>query len=85
MAVTTPDWLARHGGELRASKDGHSWTVYFAEEPQYLILPAPADGKFACRVTQTVNGKRFDSPTIYPTLEDAARGGLEDLRKALGW
>jgi hypothetical protein len=85
MAVTTPDWLVRHSGELRASKDGHSWTVYFAGEPQYVLLPVPASGKFSCRVTQTVNGKRLDAPFMYPTLEDAARGGLEDLRKALGW
>ena len=45
MAVTTPDWLAQHGGELRMSKDGHSWTVYFAGGPQYLVLPVPAGGK----------------------------------------
>jgi hypothetical protein len=85
MMVTTPDWLARHGGELRASKDGHSWTVYFAGEPQYLLLPVPAGGQFSCRVTQTVNGKRLDGPTTSPTPEDAVRGGLEDLRKTLGW
>ncbi len=85
MAVTTPDWLAQHGGELRASKDGHSWTVYFAGEPQYIVLPVPAAGKFTCRLTQTINGKRLDTPTTYATLEDAARGGLEDLRQALGW
>jgi hypothetical protein len=85
MAVPTPDWLALHGGELRPSIDGHSWTVYFAAEPQYLLFPVPAGGKFSCRVSQTINGKRLDSPNTYPTLEDAVRGGLEDLRKALGW
>jgi hypothetical protein len=42
-------------------------------------------GKFGCSVTQTVNGKRLDSGASYATLEDALRGGLEDLRKALGW
>jgi hypothetical protein len=85
MAVTTPDWLARHGGELRPSKDGRSWLVYFDGGPQYLLLAVPAGGKFACRVTQTVNGRRLDSGATYPTLEDAVRGGLEDLRQALGW
>jgi hypothetical protein len=85
MAVTTPEWLAHHGGELRASKDGQSWTVYFAGEPQYLLLPVPADGQLYCRLTQTVNGKRLDAPNVYPTLEEATRGGLDDLRKALGW
>jgi hypothetical protein len=85
MAVTAPDWLTRHGGELRPSADGHSWMVYFAGELQYVIAPAPADGKYSCKVTQTINGKRLDSGATHPTLEDAARGGLEDLRKALGW
>jgi hypothetical protein len=85
MALTTPDWLARHNGELRASKDGMSWLVYFAGEPQYLLMPVPVDGKFGCRVSQTINGKRLDGPTAYPSAEDACRGGLDDLRKALGW
>ncbi len=85
MAVTTPDWLTRHGGELRASIDGRSWLVYLSGDPQYLLLALPADGKFACRVSQTINGRRLDGKATYPTLEDAARGGLEDLRQALGW
>jgi hypothetical protein len=85
MAVTAPDWLGKHGGELRASADGRSWMVYFAGNMQYVIAPYPADGKFSCKVTQADNGKRVDSGATCPTLEDAARGGLEDLRKALGW
>jgi hypothetical protein len=85
MAVTTPDWLALHGGELRPSKDGRSWVVYLDREPQYLVMPVPAEGKFSCRVSQTVNGRRLDGKATYPTPEDAARGGLEDLRQALGW
>ena len=85
MSVTTPDWLTRHGGELRPSKDGRSWLVYLGGEPQYLLLAVPAEGKFACRVSQTVNGRRLGGKNTYPTLEDAARGGLEDLRQALGW
>jgi hypothetical protein len=85
MAVSSPDWLTQRGGELRASKDGKSYTVYLAREPQYLIVPVPAEGKHACRVSQTINGKRFDRGGSWPTFEDAARGGLEDLRAALGW
>lgn len=85
MAVTTPEWLTQRSGELRPSKDGHSWLVYFSGQMQYLIAPVPAGGKFACRVSQTINGKRLDGSTTYPSIEDAARGGLEDLRKALGW
>ncbi len=85
MAVTTPDWLTRHAGELRASIDGRSWLVYLDGGPQYLLMAVPAGGQFACRVSQTVNGRRLDGKGTYPTVEDAARGGLEDLRQALGW
>ena len=85
MAVNTPDWLALHGGDLHASHNGQSWTVFLNGEPQYTLVPVPAGGKFACRVTQTINGKRLDSGGVAATLEDAARLGLEDLRKALGW
>lgn len=85
MAVDVPSWLTQRGGELRASRDGHSWMVYFAGQPQYVVMPVPAAGKFACRVSQTINGRRLDGGTTYPSAEDAVRGGLEDLRKALGW
>jgi hypothetical protein len=85
MAVTTPDWLARHGGELHLGKEGRSASVYFAGQLQYVLIPVPAKGKFTCRVTETINGKRLESATTYPTAEDALRGGLEDLCKALGW
>jgi hypothetical protein len=85
MAVTTPDWLSQRGGELRASKDGNSYTVYFVGEPQYVLLPVPVGGKHACRVSQTINGRRLDGTGTYGSSDDAARGGLEELRKALGW
>jgi hypothetical protein len=83
--MTTPEWAAHRGGELRASKDGQSWTLYLGGEPQYLLLLTPAAGTHGCRVTQTVSGKRLDSGAAYPTPEGALRGGLDDLRKALGW
>jgi hypothetical protein len=85
MTVSAPDWLTKHGGELRASQDGRSWMVYFADQMQFVIVPTPAGGKHACKVTQTNNGVRFDAGATFPSLEDAARGGLEDLRKAMGW
>jgi hypothetical protein len=85
MSLTAPDWLTRHGGELRQSKDSRSWSVYFAGALQYVLLPVPAKGAFTCRVTQTINGKRLDGGKTYPTPEEAARGGLEELRAALGW
>jgi hypothetical protein len=85
MAVTTPDWLTARGGELRGSKDNHTWTVYFAGLPQYLLEPLPAAGKVSCRVTQMINGKRLDGKGTYATREEALQGGLSDLRNALGW
>jgi hypothetical protein len=85
MAVSTPDWLTLHDCDLRASKDGHSATVYCRSEPQYLLMPIPAGGKYACRVSQTVNGKRLDGGATFGTSDEALRGGLEDLRKTLGW
>jgi hypothetical protein len=84
-AVTDPDWLKQHGGRLLPSKDGRSWLVYLGDEPQYLLMPTPVKGKFGCRISQTVNGRRLDGEGVYPSLEDAVRGGLEDLRKTLGW
>jgi hypothetical protein len=83
--MPTPDWLALHACEMRDSKDGHSSTIFVAGQPQYLLQPIPAGGKFACRVSQTVNGKRFDSGATFATRDEALRGGLDDLRKALGW
>ena len=83
--VTTPDWLARHGGELRPSADGRSYLVYFAGDMQYVVVPLPVKGEFGCRVTQTINGRRLDSGAAHTTFDDAVRGGLEDLRKTLGW
>jgi hypothetical protein len=85
MAVTNPEWLAKHSGELRPSKDRKSYTVYLANEPQYLLQPIPAEGEHACRVSQTINGKRLDRDGTWKTVEEAVHGGLEDLRTALGW
>lgn len=83
--VPTPDWLARHGGELHYGKDPSSCSVYFAGALQYVLLPVPARGQYACRITETVNGRRLESSTTYPTVIEAYRGGLEDLRRHLGW
>jgi len=85
MAVTTPDWLTQRGCAMRQNYDQRGWMVLFAGEPQYLLLPIPAAGKYSCRVTQTINGKRLDSGETYPSSDDALRGGLDNLRKVLGW
>ena len=83
--MTTPEWLALHGGEARASKDGRSATVYLSGEPQYLLILAPTVGRFGCKVVQSNNGKRLDGGAAFPSEDAAFQGGLEDLRKALGW
>jgi hypothetical protein len=83
--ITTPDWLAKRRGELRPSNAGIGWIVLLNGEPQYRLVPVPAAGKHSCEVVQTVNGKRLDKGGIYPTVEDALRGGLEELRMVLGW
>jgi hypothetical protein len=85
MTVTMPDWLTKHGGDLRPSKDGRSYMVFFAGQMQYVLALVPVKGKFGCRVTQTINGRRLDSGRSYDTPNDAVRGDLEDVRKALGW
>ena len=52
---------------------------------QLLAGPAPVAGRFGCHVTQTINGKPIGSTGVFANPDDAVRGGLEDLRKALGW
>jgi hypothetical protein len=83
--MTTPEWAAQHDGEVRISKDRQSMVLFLTGEPQYLLLLTPVKGQFGCRVSQTVNGKRLDSGAPFPTEQAAFQGGLEDLRKALGW
>jgi hypothetical protein len=85
MWMSAPDWLTQRGCRLLASKDGQSWLVYLGNEPQYLLMPTPAEGKFACRITQTINGNRLDGGTVYASPEAALRGGLDELRQKLGW
>jgi hypothetical protein len=85
VAISAPEWLKKHGGDVRLSNDQRYWVVYVAGGPQYLIRPIPAAGKHAVEVEQSVNGKRLEGKETYPSEESAIQGGLEDLRKALGW
>jgi hypothetical protein len=84
-SVATPDWLAKRGGVFRASTQGNRYLVLLDNSPQYRLVPVPAAGKYACEVTRTVDGRRLEGTGTYPSIDDAIRGGLEDLRKALGW
>jgi hypothetical protein len=85
VALTTPDWLARHDCKLEPEGDGRSYLVLLDQKPQYLLVPIPLADKFGCAVTQTINGRRLDQGGVYSGIDDSIRGGLEDLRQALGW
>ena len=85
MTIAVPDWIKTRNGDLKPSKDGHSWTVCFAGQPQYLLEPLPVKGKIGCRVIQTNNGKRLDRDGAWNSNEEALQGGLAALREALGW
>ncbi len=85
MTTTVPDWLSRHGCDLRAGLNGQRWLVILGGSPQYILAVLPAKGGFSCGVSQSVNGKRVDSGKVWPTPEAALECGLEDLRANLGW
>lgn len=85
MTVTTPDWLTRRGVRVQESRGGLSWLIYLDKEPQYLLMAVPVKGQFGCRITQTINGRRLDGGATYPSVDAALNGGLDELRKALGW
>jgi hypothetical protein len=85
IVISTPDWLAKRGGELKKANAGPSWLVSFDGQPHYRLTPAPAGGDFTCHLVQTENGRRLDKGKVYPSGEQALEGGLEDLRKTLGW
>lgn len=85
MAVTTPDWLKQHDGELRLGRDGRSASIYFAGQLQYVLVPVPAKGHYSCRISETINGRRLDSDRVYRSVAEAYAGGLEELRQKLGW
>lgn len=85
MAVNAPEWLVKRGGGLTPGPYGDVWFVMLREAPQYKLAPVPVAGKYGCAITQTINGKRIDSTARADTAEAAIQGGLEDLRKALGW
>lgn len=85
MTVTSPDWLTRRGVHIQESKDRVSWLIYLDKEPQYLLMAVPVKGQYGCRITQTINGRRLDVGATYPSGEAALSGGLDELRKALGW
>jgi hypothetical protein len=83
--MTTPDWLTQRGGTLKLGSDGKTWYVLFAGEPNYSLVATPVSGKFGCAIRQTINGQRIESAGTFASNDEAIGGGLNDLRKALGW
>lgn len=86
LVLNTPEWLERRGGSLEHGADGKSWFVVLNNhQPQYRLVPVPVEGKFGCAITQTISGKRLMSSSVGDSQEQAITGGLDDLRKTLGW
>jgi hypothetical protein len=83
---TAPDWLTKRDGNLTPGIREHVVFVTVSAKPHYRMETRPAKGKYACVVTQTINGKLIDDATAeYPTADAAFAGGLERLRSKLGW
>ena len=83
--MTAPDWLTQRGGALKLGSDGATWYVLFAGQPIYSLSAVPVDGKLGCVIRQTNNGARVAGAGQFATADEAIRGGLDDLRQALGW
>jgi hypothetical protein len=83
--MTAPDWLTQRGGTLKLGSDGATWYVLFAGQPNYSLAVTPVGGKFGCVIRQTNNGARIESAATFGSADEAIRGGMGDLRKALGW
>jgi hypothetical protein len=83
--MTPPEWLTQRGGTLKRGSDGSTWYVIFDGKPNYALNAVPVAGEFGCQVKQTINGRRLDSAASYAGADAAIAGGLEDLRKVLGW
>ena len=85
MNVTAPDWLTLRHGKLRPGSARQDVFLLFDDEPQYRLTPVPAAGKYGCKIVQTINGKQVPVLATFVSADEAVRGGLEELRKVLGW
>jgi hypothetical protein len=84
--MVIPDWLRQRGGSLKAGVRPETTFVMLEGNPLYKLEVRPAEGKFACAVSETVNGRRLDDPqATYPDPAGALTGGLAQLQNALGW
>ena len=83
--MTLPDWLTKRGGDLKFGSDAKTCFLLFAGQPNYSLVAVPVAGKFGCAIRQTINGQRIECAQTFGTKDEAIAGGLEELRKALGW
>jgi hypothetical protein len=83
--MTTPEWLKQRGDDLKLGSDGRTWYFLLGGQPQYSLVAVPVHDRFGCAIRQTINGRRIESAGTYASADEAVQGGLEDLRKALGW
>ena len=83
--MTVPDWLTQRGGDVKLGSDGETWFVLVAGQPNYSLVTVPVAGKFGCAIRHTINGARIESTGTYASKDEAIAGGLDGLRKALGW
>jgi hypothetical protein len=85
-ATTAPDWLSKRGGAIKRDVRPETRFVLVGGEPLYKLEVRPAAGRFACAVSNSNNGARLDDgAAIYANPEEALAGGLEQLRRSLGW
>jgi len=85
MPLSTPDWLARRGGDVRLGSDGQTWYVFITGQPLYSLVGVPVNAQCGCVVRQTNNGKILAQAVASPTADAALRAGLEALAAQLGW
>ena len=85
MALESPEWLTRRGGSLKLGSDGTTWFVMLNDQPQFALTVVPVGGKFGSAIKQTNNGHRIQSAGTQASEDEAIAGGLEDLRRSLGW
>lgn len=83
--MTAPEWLTRHGGSLKLGSDQRTWYVIVGGKPIYSVSDVPQNGRFGCKVRQTNNGEMLNVCGSFASADEAVAGGLEELRKTLGW
>jgi hypothetical protein len=83
MAI--PSWMTERGATLKKGNSDHVWFVLCNNQPHYRLVAVPVSGRFACAITQSINGRRIASDRQADSAADAILNGLDDLGKALGW